>query len=81
MLLYAHNVLGPVSHNRKHGYSLWKIVIYVSLKGFIIITININIIVVIYSLCVYNGWNQIFNEIRWNLYLMSFKEYYQIFSF
>ena len=50
MLLYAHNVLGYVSHNRISGYSLWKIVIYVSLKGFIIIiiiTINININIVI----------------------------------
>ena len=53
MLLYAHNVLDYVSHNRISGYSLWKIVIYVSLKGFIIIiiiiiiTINININIVI----------------------------------
>ena len=51
MLLYAHNVLDYVSHNRISGYSLWKIVIYVSLKGFIIIiitiNININIIIVI----------------------------------
>ena len=50
MLLYAHNVLDYVSHNRISGYSLRKIVIYVSLKGFIIIiiiTINININIVI----------------------------------
>ena len=31
-MFYLYNVLGYVLHSRKSGYSLWKNVIYVSLK-------------------------------------------------